>query len=110
MTILRKHYKAIILALAISAAFAIIDLYVINLSSYLCGGLLAGMIFELRKRKPETQKQGGKVVSESQKCPSCGGKLRNITAKKPGGVDQKRCCSCHRKFELVAGKMKQVAI
>jgi hypothetical protein len=108
MTMLRKHYKTVILAITISAAFAVLDLYIINLSSYLCGGLLAGMIYEL-KRKPE-QKQGGEIVKESQKCPWCGGKLRNIAAKKPGGVEQKRCTGCHRKYDVVGGKMKQVAI
>jgi len=51
VTYLRTHYRAIILALAIAGAFALIDQYVINASSYLCGFLLAGVIIEGRKMR-----------------------------------------------------------
>ena len=39
----------------------------------------------------------------------CGGKIRKITAKKPGGVDQYKCKSCHKKFVIdpVKGGLKQ---
>lgn len=44
-----KRIKLLLLALAIALTFAIADQYVMNLSSYGCGGLLAWLILEKRK-------------------------------------------------------------
>ena len=107
---LQNHLKTIFVALAIAAAFAAIDLYVINLSSYLCGGLLAGLICEIRKPaakpakpEPEITMTGGQTV----KC-NCGGKLRKVAER--NGVEVYRCKSCHIKYEKRGGKLKQVAV
>ncbi|NLW90976.1 MAG: hypothetical protein GXY34_05185 [Syntrophomonadaceae bacterium] len=48
---LRNHYRTIIIALLIATVFAALDLYVINLSSYVCGFLLAGIWMEIRAKR-----------------------------------------------------------
>jgi len=112
MTFIRSHYRTIALALMIAGAFALIDQYILNASSYLCGALLAWVLIELkRKHKPEKPKIKLKAGGEPMKCiEPCNGKLKHITAKKPGGVEQYRCVCCKRKYEQVGGKLKQVAV
>jgi len=85
MTYLQRHYKTVIIALAIAAIFALIDQYIMNASSYLCGALLAGVLIE--KKKPARQEKQTEAGGEPMKCVSpCNGKLKHIATKKPGGV------------------------
>ena len=45
---IRNHHRTILVALLIATGFAALDLYVVNVSSYVCGFLLAGIWVELR--------------------------------------------------------------
>lgn len=109
MTYLRAHYKTIILALAIATVFATVDLYVLNVSSYVCGFLLAGVLLE--RKKPAVREIKPKTGGEPMKCVSpCNGNLKKVAARKPGGVEQYKCPKCHRKYILANGKLRQVAV
>lgn len=114
MTYLQKNMPTIILALAIAFIFTLIDLYLIDVSAYLLAGLLAVNIihwWKNRKKKPVKQEIKLKTGGESMKCVSpCNGKLKHIATKKPGGIEQWRCTCCKRKYEVVGGKLKQVAV
>ena len=46
---IRNHPNTILIALLIATGFAALDLYVVNVSSYVCGALLAGIWVEIRK-------------------------------------------------------------
>ena len=102
-----KTWKSITAALAIAAVLAAIDLYFINVSSYIAAALA---VYIISTREKPIKQQGVKILSEGRKCPYCGGKIRKVSAKKPGGVEQFKCASCHRKLEDSGRGLKQVAI
>lgn len=107
---LQKNYQTLILVLVGSIIFGLIDLYFINLSSYVCGALLAWIWIERKKNKLVKEVVGLKKESDGAKCTGCGGRARKLSAKRPGGIEQYRCDSCHKKFEKVNGKLRQVAV
>ena len=51
MKITWNLYWKILAALSFATVFAVIDLYLVNLSSYVAGGLLAWVILEGRNKK-----------------------------------------------------------
>ena len=49
-------YWRVIMSLFFAIIFAAVDLYVVNLSSYVAGGLLAWVILERRRYREHTSK------------------------------------------------------